>query len=105
MAEGNDFYLKSGDTDPGIRVRLEHMDPDTETMVPTDLTGATVKFRMSVIGEGNQLIFEDADVIDEVGGIVEYLWPVDGTQTTEIGDAKAEWVVTFPGGRKRTYPR
>lgn len=127
MAVGNEFSLKQADTWPFIRVQLRTYDPEYKTanptsdgMVPVPLpAGTTIKFRMSKAGTDDLLVFEDADIVFpsdqepwthvdhdvDKCGVVEYAWAIDGSETEEPGENKAEWVVTFVGGRKATFPR
>jgi len=97
----NTFYLKKGDTMPRIETILSDADG------PVDLTGCTVKFRMSIAGAGNPLLNGDAVVVTpQTGddkGRVYYEWQAGETDTT--GEHQAEWRVTYDGGGKATFPR
>lgn len=95
------FYLKKGDTFP----RIEAILSDAQGAI--DLTGCTVLFRCSIAGGGNDLLEEPAVILDQSinanKGHVYYEWQ-DG-DTDEVGTHNCEWRVTFPNGKKATFPR
>lgn len=102
MSDTNTFYLKVGDTYPNIETILKNGDGN-----PIDLTGATVRFRMSVAGGGNLMLEEDATLVTPQTGTdigrVYYTWDTDDVAIA--GTYQAEWIVTFSSGKIATFPR
>jgi len=97
-----DFEMKAGDTLPSLRAYLS--DPhqgDTDEERVVDLTDATgVQLRMK---RGGQVVLQAAMsiVVPELGSI-QYDWqPGD---TARPGKYQVEFVVTFAGGKERTFP-
>lgn len=85
------IYLKTGDTGPSAAADLN-----------ADLTGATVRFRMTDL-DGTVVIDQPA-VVDDVGqGLVHYAWGPTDTAVANTYDA--EFVVTFGGGAVQTFPQ
>jgi hypothetical protein len=84
------FQIKRGDLEPPFKVEI----------IGVDLTGCTVQFVMS-----NTLtpkVNHAATITDAPNGIVSYSWIAGDTDT--VGSYKAEWVITYPNGHKRTVP-
>ncbi len=97
----NFMFLKKGDTYPNISTTL------SDENGPVNLTGCTVLFRMSEPDTGNLMLETAATVLGQ--GTPENLgkcyaeW--DTGDTDIIGEYRVEWVVTFPNGKKATFPR
>jgi hypothetical protein len=97
----NTFYLKQGDTYPNIETIL------SDSNGPVNLAGATVLFRMSVANSGNLMVEKAATVVTPQSGVDIgkcYAEFVDA-DTAELGEYRVEWRVTFPNGKKATFPR
>lgn len=84
-----DLHIKRGDRLPKIRRTLKREDG---TVV--NLTGASVVFRMRPRG-GALKVNAAATVVDAAGGVAEYAWAVNDTDTE--GLFEAEWAVTISG--------
>lgn len=97
----NTFYLKKGDTYPNIETIL------SDGGGPVNLSGCTVLFRMSVANTGNLMVEKNATVVTpqtgvDIGRCYAEFAPED---TEELGEYRVEWRVTFPNGKKATFPR
>ena len=96
----SDFVIKQGDTSPALEATLTDGAGD-----PFDITGATVTFHMTAVGnEGtNQPVVDaDATVVDAGAGVVQYDWaPGD---TADSGVYSAEFEVTYNSGVTETFP-
>ncbi len=66
-----------------------------------DVTGATVRFVMSVKGGANVLDVP-ASIVNPVTGVVKYSW-ADG-DTDIVGTYNGEFEVLFGDGRAETFP-
>ncbi len=97
----NIFFLKRQDTFPNIETIL------SDENGPVNLAGSTVLFRMSVANSGNLMVEKNATVVTPQSGVdigrcfAEF---VDG-DTDELGTYRVEWRVTFPNGKRATFPR
>ena len=91
------FYIKQNDTSPPIRATLKDGDS-----VAIDLTGASVRFHMRSISGGAAVVDADATIINAAGGIVQYNWIADDTNT--IGSYQAEFEVTYADSKIETFP-
>jgi hypothetical protein len=90
------FSIKQFSNFPPIRAALKDA-----SGYPVPLTGLTVVFRLR--RRGTNFSYEyDADIIDAVNGVVQYLWQ-DG-DTDLSGDYDGEWVLNYPDGKKSVYP-
>lgn len=87
--------LKQGDTWPPVRATLK------DENGPVDLTGCTVKFRMSG-PSGANTVNESATITDAANGKVMYTWQKGDTKV--VGQHRAEFVVTFANGKRATFP-
>ena len=88
------FTIKRGDTSPSIRYALL---PET-----VDLSAASVKFQMRKFRAAANLIDADADVIQELPGIVQYDWASGDTDTA--GLYQAEFRITYSDNTVETFP-
>lgn len=91
------FFIKQNDTAPSIRATLENGNGD-----PINLTGATVRFHMRVLGANNTKVDAAATVISASAGIVQYNWIAADTNT--IGTYTAEFEVTYADNTVETFP-
>jgi hypothetical protein len=91
----NTFSLKRNDTLPRLRAVL------SDSSGPVDLTGCSVKFIYKAEGKG-QPVSRTAAVLSDPPGTVEYQWVIEDTAVS--GNFSGEWEVTFPSGRKLTFP-
>lgn len=98
----NLFFLKQGDTFPNIEAILSNSEDEA-----VDLTGCTVLFRMSEIGDGNLLIEKSATVVTPQTGsdMGKVSAEFENGDTDIIGDYRVEWKVTFPNGKIATFLR
>lgn len=96
MTKRTTFYIKQGDRSPSIVELLKNGDGS-----PIDLTGASVRFRMSR-GNGTVIVDAVANIDDEATGQVSYDW-ADG-DTDLVGTFFREWQVTLPSGLPVTVP-
>lgn len=76
--------------------------PEVTSVLGVDLTGATVRFHMALQGVTAK-VDALATVVDALTGSVKYAWATADTDTA--GDFMGEWEVTFPDGRKQSFPR
>jgi hypothetical protein len=91
--------LKRGDTYPFLRATLT--DGDDE---PIDLTGSTVRLTLRTKGTSPTTVVDDVvvDIIDDVGGRVEYEWQAADTATTTSFDG--EFKITWGDGEVTFVP-
>ena len=90
------FSIKKGDTNHVLTTKLCR---DGSVI---DLTGATVKFYMSLHGESVLTVDADCNVSDAENGEVEYTWIAADVDTA--GLFEGEFVVTFSSGKIETFP-
>jgi hypothetical protein len=90
------FYLKVGDTSPALKCSVL---PKT-----VDLTGATVQFSMRASPGGAIKVNKAAAAVvtATVNPAVSYDWQAANVDTE--GEFDAEFLVTYPGGKKETFP-
>ena len=93
----SDFYWKAHDTAPTIKVQL--LD---SAQAPVNVTAATVKFIMTVVGGSTPKTAAAGAIVDGPTGIVSYT--PTGTDTDTAGIYNAEWEITYSGGSKQTFP-
>lgn len=89
------LHLKTGDTWPLLDGLI------TAGGVPTNLTGATVRFFMSK-RDGTLVVNSAATIVDAVAGKVEYAW--NSADTDTAGKYYCEFRVTFGDGKITTVP-
>lgn len=92
------FRIKRGDTLPPLEVTLGKPVPDE----PETLEGATVRFVLRQEGASDPAVTGAAEVVDAVARIVRYRW--QSTDTQRAGHYLAEFEVSYPDGRIKTYP-
>ena len=90
------FSIKEGDRLPAYTATLTDEDGDV-----IDLTGATVKFLMTLMGGTTPKVNASATVVSATAGTVSYSWGASDTDTA--GLYIAEFEITA-GGLKRTVP-
>lgn len=93
----NEFSIKRNDTMPSIAASLEDSDDSA-----IDLTGATVRFLMTPIGESTAKVDAAAIITDAANGKVKYDWQSEDTDT--LGTFVAEWEITYSSGGIETVP-
>jgi hypothetical protein len=99
----NVFTIKRGDTGPTLEVTLKDAAGNA-----VDITGNLgVQFQMKERQhkDNDQVALKvdaAATVVDAANGIVSYSW--SSSDTDEIGEYVAEWVVTATNGSERTFP-
>ena len=91
-----DVTLKRGDTRRAIRAVLKDADGD-----PVNLTDCQVKFKMAPLS-GPATISRAAHIQNAEKGEVWVVWVPGETDTAGI--FRAEFKVTYPDGRKETFP-
>lgn len=91
------FQIKRNDTRVNLKATLSNESG------PVNLTGCTVRFFMApYLKNGLKIINREAQIVDAPQGIVWFVFE-DG-DTRETGLYKAELQVTFPDGRRETFP-
>ncbi len=93
-----DFTIKQHDTLPPIQAQLTDSGD-----YPYDLRYADVRFRMVKRGASLAKVGAFAEVLDEAGARVRYVWQSADTDT--VGVYRAEFEVTDSLGRQQTYPK
>lgn len=92
-----DFTIKQGDLLPAISASLTD-----STGAAVDLTGASAAFVLRSSTAAAPVVNAAATVTAATAGKVSYSWATGNTGTA--GDYQAEWIITFPGGGKQTFP-
>jgi len=90
------FTIKQSDTSPSIQAVLQD-----SNSTAINLTGATVNFRMKLLG-GTALLNEEMTVVEPLTGLVRYDWQ-DG-DTSVAGTYFAEFEVTYSDLSVETFP-
>lgn len=88
------FEIKENDTSPGFRLQLNLSDEQT-------LEGASVRFHMAR-ADGTLKVNSVGRVVSIADEQIEYLWSEN--DTTEAGNFKSEFEVTFSDGSVETFP-
>ncbi len=93
-----DFTIKRNDRLPSLAATL------TDALgAPVDLTSTLVRFIMAAgAGTGTVAVNAPAVVVNSSGGTVRYDWAAGDTATS--GTFNGEFEVTFPNGKKQTFP-
>lgn len=91
------FYIKQNDTSPAMLASLQ--DANSAAI---DITGATVRFHMRLIGSTDVKIDASAVILNQLNGQVRYDW--DASDTDTFGAYHAEFEVTFSDGSIETFP-
>ena len=94
-----DFYIKRGDTSPGLEAALFD-DPDEG--VREDLHGVSVTFIMRPQNANNPKIEKPALVEDPAEGVVRYVWDAEDTEV--VGEYYAEFEVERTDGSIESFP-
>lgn len=87
--------IKRGDAEPALRLTLTGADG------PVDLTAATT-VRLLLAARNGTLAVDAALAARPANGQLTYTWGL--TDTAAIGSYRVEVEVTWPGGRKQTFP-
>ena len=90
------IVIKRGDTRSAIKAMLKSPEG-----APVNLTGASVRFIMVSLS-GAPKIDRQIDALDASGGLV--LVAMESADVDTAGVYRGEFEVTFPDGRKETYP-
>lgn len=90
------FTIRKGDREPSYSCTLFSANR------PIDLTGITVRFKMTLRGAVTPKVDAVAVLVDEVSGKVRHDW--GETDTDTAGNYDARWELTYPSGNKRTIP-
>lgn len=91
------FYIKKNDTSPSIRATLKNGSGSS-----VDVQDSTVRFHMRKLGSTQTVIDEAATLINASGGVVQYNWSANDTDT--VGSYQAEFEVTYTDGTIETFP-
>lgn len=91
------FTVKRNDREPPLNAALKNLDDSN-----VNLTGATVKFLMTLQGGSTPKVNAAATIVDALLGQVRYSW--GATDLDTVGKYNGEFEVTFPGGNKQTFP-
>ena len=91
------YYAKRGDVGSSVLEQLLDADGDG-----VNLTGADVRFLMSVPEADEPTVADDAEIVTAATGHVKYTW-VDG-DLDDAGYYLAEWEVTYAAGAVETFP-
>lgn len=90
MDKNADFHIKGGNTSPALEAQLTDGDGNA-----IDLTGATVRFQMQLVGSNTNAVDTSATVSEPSNGIVVYDW--SSGDTDELGSYIAEFDVDYSG--------
>ena len=93
------FNLKRGDTLPALTGTLTYSDGSA-----VNLTGASVQIIMRSQAGSVPKVNATATIVNPTSGTVSYAWNTNGQDTNVAGEYDIEWVVTFSGGAKQTFP-
>ena len=91
-----DVTLKRGDTRHALKAVLKDANGN-----PVNLENCTVTFRMASLGQ-SALVDREVDMHDALAGEVWVVWAPGETDVS--GVYRAEFQVTYPDGRKETFP-
>lgn len=92
-----DFVTRVGDRLPQIAATLQDA-----SGTAVNLTGATVKWRMRLVGEDTYTVDAAAVVDSAAGGTVHYVWAAVDVDTA--GHYFGHWFVTFADSRTESFP-
>lgn len=92
-----DFTIKQNDTKPSLIATFKD-----DQGQPVDISGADVRFHLTDYSYHEDLINEQAEILDGLNGQVAYNWqPGD---TAQAGSFKAEFEVIYQDGGIETFP-
>ena len=83
--------MKAGDTTPAVEAELTDANDNAVDLSEVDTMSFELRDRF-----GDEVFSKSADVVDDLGGEVEYNW--DDGDTDEPGDYRGQFVVTFENG-------
>lgn len=90
------FSIRQNDTSPSLQALLRDADRN-----PIDLSGASVRFHMKVVG-GPVKVDQLMTIVDENNGVVQYDWVTGDTDT--VGTYYVEFEVTYADSSVETFP-
>ena len=91
------FYIKQNDTSPALQATLKDSDNNA-----VNLTGASVSFKMRLIGGTTLKTNHTATIFNASNGVVTFNWRSSDTDTA--GDYQAEFQVTYSDSSIETFP-
>jgi hypothetical protein len=90
------FTIKQSDTSPAIQATLQD-----SNAVPINLSGATIKLHMKLLGS-DTVLEKDMTIVTPLSGIIRYDWQVGDTSV--VGTYNAEFEVTYADLTVETFP-
>lgn len=90
------FTIKQNDTSPSLQATLKDA-----ALQPIDLSGANIRFYMRSV-DGTLKLDEPMQVVNALGGRVQYDWQAGDTDT--VGTYFVEFEVTYSDDSVETFP-